>query len=332
MLTWSTDDVPAADRFARWREERGKVASGVTIELNREARTSFHGRLSARPVGSAMLVEMQASAYHVSRTEADIARVPGDSLIISEQVLGGGTLLAGGDEFVVTEGTLSTCYSDLPYVNIPAVQPGFHNRLVRIPLGPYRDLMRGHDHFWLRPLTPAPGMSMLLGSYFHAFVRQAPYLTGAGADHAVQTLAQLALMARGASSPQEEFGRAAIRESMLQKARDLIASCLQRNDLSPVLVAGMLGISPRQLHLLFEPTGVSFSRYVLARRLALASEQLRQQRSLAVAEVAFRCGFDSVATFYRVFRKAYGMSPGDHRQISGEGGATTLAPQLPDLV
>jgi hypothetical protein len=96
MYSWSTDHLPAADRFAHWREERGKVASGVTIELEASQRATFQGRMSARPVGGATLVEMQASAYHVSRTDADIARVPGDSPIVSEQIRGGGALIAGG--------------------------------------------------------------------------------------------------------------------------------------------------------------------------------------------------------------------------------------------
>jgi hypothetical protein len=41
MYSWSTDQLPAADRFAHWREERGKVASGVTIELEASQRANF---------------------------------------------------------------------------------------------------------------------------------------------------------------------------------------------------------------------------------------------------------------------------------------------------
>src|SRR4051812_14944591 len=108
MYFWSTDDLPAAQRFAHWREERGKIATGVTIELDPTHRANFKGRLSVRPVGEAALIEMQASAYHVSRTEADIARVPGDSLILSEQVTGGGALIAGGKEFAVAAGTIAS--------------------------------------------------------------------------------------------------------------------------------------------------------------------------------------------------------------------------------
>jgi AraC-like DNA-binding protein len=35
------------------------------------------------------------------------------------------------------------------------------------------------------------------------------------------------------------------------------------------------------------------------------------QRS--ISDVAFACGFESLATFYRVFRAAQGTTPGDFR-------------------
>lgn len=317
MYSWSTDHLPAADRFAHWREERGKVASGVTIELDPGKRAKFQGRMSALPVGGATLVEMQASAYHVSRTEADIARVPGDALVVSEQMRGGGALIAGGREFIVTPGTIATCRSDLPYVNIPARQPGFECRVIAIPLKSQRALLGSSADLWLRPLDVTPGLPAMLASYFRAFVREAPHLSGVAADHAVTTLAQLVLMVRGSSSGNEEIGRAAIREGQLQRVRDIVATSLDRADLSAPWVAAALGISERQLYRLFEPTGLSFARYVLACRLERACLVLKQYPALSVADVARRCGFDGVSTFYRVFRKAYGLSPADFRYGTG---------------
>src|SRR4051812_36169267 len=169
MYSLSTDDLPPAQRFAYWREERGKVAAGVTIELEPRQRANFQGRMSVRPVGAASLIDMQASAYHVSRTEADIGRVPGDSLIVSEQVVGGGALIAGGKEIVVPPGTICSCHSEVPYVNVPAKQPGFRSLMVSIPLKSYRTLTPSRTDLWLRPLEVAPGVPAMLSSYFKTF-------------------------------------------------------------------------------------------------------------------------------------------------------------------
>ncbi len=102
MLTFSTDELPAKDRFAHWREERGKAVFGVTIELHRSQHAEFKGRFSAQPIGAAMLVEMRGLALQGFRTEADVADARrADALCIYQQIDGGGWFGAGGSEFVV---------------------------------------------------------------------------------------------------------------------------------------------------------------------------------------------------------------------------------------
>jgi AraC-like DNA-binding protein len=313
MLTFSTDGLPTRDRFAHWREERGKAVFGVTIELERDRRDGFSGHFAARPVGGAMLVEMKASSYKVWRTEGDIAQAPSDALCIYQQINGGGWFEAGGREFVVTAGHIATSHSDLPYATAPATEAGFHLRLLKIPFVRCKGLVETAQDLFARPLHVAPGLSALLGDYFNSFVAEARYLAEPGAHAAVQTLAQLALLARGMAVPEGERSSAAIRHGLLRKAQLIVASNFQRQDLTPALVARLLGISVRQLHILFEPTGISFSRTVTAVRLAEARRQLQQDATCPVADVAFACGFESLATFYRVFRRAYGLSPGDMR-------------------
>jgi AraC-like DNA-binding protein len=101
----------------------------------------------------------------------------------------------------------------------------------------------------------------------------------------------------------------------LSKAGQSIGQNLHRSDLAPALVAAELGISVRSLHLLFEPTGESFSRTLSGMRLAEALRLLKAEPARPVADIAFACGFESLATFYRVFRRAYGLSPGDVRAL-----------------
>jgi AraC-like DNA-binding protein len=320
MLTFSTDGLPAKDRFAHWREERGKAVFGVTIELERERRDDFSGRFAALPVGGAVLVEMKAASYKVWRTEDDIAHAPSDALCIYQQIRGGGWFDAGGSEFVVGAGQIATSHSDLPYATAPATDEGFHLRLLKIPYARCKGLVETAQDLFARPLHIGPGLTALLEDYFNSFVVEARSLAEPGAHAAVQTLAQLALLARGMAVPEGERSRAAIRHGVFRKAQAIIAEHFNRPDLTPGLVAGLLGISVRQLHLLFEPTGVSFSRTVTAVRLAEARRMLQRDAKRPVADVAFACGFDSLATFYRVFRGAYGVSPGDIRAQRNDRG------------
>jgi AraC-like DNA-binding protein len=104
------------------------------------------------------------------------------------------------------------------------------------------------------------------------------------------------------------------RTGRLQAARAFIENNLAWSDLSPASTAQALNISVRQLHLLFEPMGTTFSKYVLARRLERAQQALASEPTRRVIEIAFSCGIDSSTVFYRGFRNAFGMSPGDYRR------------------
>jgi AraC-like DNA-binding protein len=256
---------------------------------------------------------MHASSYRVARTEQDIALSPSDSLCIYQQLDGKGWFDAGGAEFVVATGSIATSHSDLPYKTQPATDDGFHLRLVKIPFARCRALIERDQDLFARPLQVEPGLTQLFASYFEAFVQQAPHLQGAGAEAAVQTLAQLAIVVRGMAAPQNEKSREAIRAGLMQRVKRTIEDNLHRHDLSPVVLAGLVGISVRQLHLVFEPTGISYTRYLLSRRLERSRLLLSQFPQRSVADVAYACGFDGLSTYYRNFRAAFGVSPADFR-------------------
>jgi AraC-like DNA-binding protein len=109
------------------------------------------------------------------------------------------------------------------------------------------------------------------------------------------------------------------RTGRLQAARAFIENNLEWGDLTPANTSRALGISVRQLHLLFEPTGTTFSRYVLARRLERARSALVREPARKVIEVAYSCGIESSTVFYRAFRDAFGMNPTDYRRSLSDG-------------
>jgi AraC-like DNA-binding protein len=129
------------------------------------------------------------------------------------------------------------------------------------------------------------------------------------------------------------------RTGRLQAARAFIESNLEWGELTPTNTARALGISVRQLHLLFEPTGTTFSRYVLARRLERVCLALADGPRRKVLDVAFSCGIESSTVFYRAFRDAYGMNPTDYRRSLRErdvgravySGAADLRPEAVPL-
>jgi AraC-like DNA-binding protein len=122
-------------------------------------------------------------------------------------------------------------------------------------------------------------------------------------------LAELVLIERGMIAAGSRRGRRALRVARLSLARRLITRHLPQASLSPAMVADLLGVSVRHMHMLFEGTGESFSQTVAAQRIRLSGRLLREAPARPISEVAHACGFESLATFYRVFHATVGMPP-----------------------
>lgn len=314
MLSFNTDDLRPQERFDYWCEVRARNLFGVTISLNPDERQNFRGRFSAVPAGGAILSTMQASPYWVSRTTADISRASSDSLCIYQQTGGASWFNSkGGGEFVVSANDIAISHTDLPYLTRPATAHGFDLRILKIPLTGREDIVRHARGLAPSLLRDNPRLKTVISASLAAVAADCAKNPESDLDLAVDHLAQLALLAQGRVRHGSPESRAALRFGFLHAARNILARNLHRPNLTPAAVAAELGISPRKLHLLFEPTGMSCARTLTAMRGEEALRLLRNAPTQPVAEIAQASGFDSSATFYRVFRNLYGITPGDAR-------------------
>jgi AraC-like DNA-binding protein len=132
----------------------------------------------------------------------------------------------------------------------------------------------------------------------------------------VQAVTQLALIERGILRLRSRAAQHAIRTGRLSLARRLIARHIADSQLSQNFVANLLGISVRHLHVLFEAAPFSFAQTVTALRIARSRQLLREAPAMMIAEIALASGFDSIATYYRVFRAHQGITPGEFRDAT----------------
>jgi AraC-like DNA-binding protein len=314
MLSFTTDDLRPQDRFDHWCEVRARNLFGVTISLNPHERLNFRGRFSAMSAGGAILSTMQASPYLVSRSAADISRASSDSLCIYQQT-GGASWFDSkdGGEFVVSANEIAISHSDLPYLTRPTTAHGFDLRVLKIPFTGREDVVHGARGLAPSLLRHDPRLKTVISASFAALVANSAKNPEANFDLAVGHLAQLALLARDRVRPGSPESRAALRFGFLQAARSILARDLHRPGLTPAAIAIELGISLRQLHLLFEETAMTCARTLTVMRAREAWRLLKDEPMRPLAEIALASGFDSSATFYRVFRNIYGMTPGDAR-------------------
>ena len=86
-----------------------------------------------------------------------------------------------------------------------------------------------------------------------------------------------------------------------------------RQELSLEALAQAVNLSPSRLHNVFKSeTGMSPARYLKTLRLEQAKELL-EESFLSVKEIRVRVGIGDESHFVRDFRRAYGLSPTQHR-------------------
>lgn len=85
-----------------------------------------------------------------------------------------------------------------------------------------------------------------------------------------------------------------------------------QNDLTLDLLAQNFGYSKSRFsHLFHEYFGSGISEYVNNLRCKAAAEALTRQE-VSMVEIAMGVGFESVRTFYRAFKRCYGMTPSQY--------------------
>jgi AraC-like DNA-binding protein len=96
----------------------------------------------------------------------------------------------------------------------------------------------------------------------------------------------------------------------LAEAKRYFDAHLADPDLSPADVAEAVGVSLRNLHRLFEPTGTSFARYGLRQRLIRCRDAIAGATGTgrSIADVAFGWAF-------AVRHAEYGVKPGDYDTV-----------------
>jgi AraC-like DNA-binding protein len=94
-----------------------------------------------------------------------------------------------------------------------------------------------------------------------------------------------------------------------------------RHRLTLAEVARALSSSPRQLQRAYAHCGKStFSEDLLARRMSVGAQLLIEQRSIPVEHVARLVGYSQGTHFAEAFRRRYGRSPADFRELARQAG------------
>ncbi|MER6619587.1 MULTISPECIES: helix-turn-helix domain-containing protein [unclassified Streptomyces] len=310
-----TGVVPPAERWDLWQD----VATRTHVPtLMRSGRSDdFEATMRVLPLGDLQIAELDLPHLDTVRTPRVIRRFDPEFLQINCHLSGDGMLVQDGTEGVFGAGQLIVADTSLPYdVRINRTSRRSTTVVVsmpraRLPLPP-----RAVRRLLAVPLTVDHGMGGALYRWLADVARRADEFTEADAPALASVTTDLLASVLGRCVDSEDaLPPESRRRALRTRIRDFIDRNLGDPSLSPATVAAAHGISVRHLHQLFAAEGEAPAAWIRHRRLERCRRDLADPRlrGRSVQAIAARWGFTDAATFSRVFRRAYGMTPTDHR-------------------
>ncbi|HVV91200.1 MAG TPA: helix-turn-helix domain-containing protein [Solirubrobacterales bacterium] len=306
---WTTTVLSESDQFPFWREVVWEAF--VPVTLSRADEAGFTGSVGASRVGPLGVAAIASEAQVVERTAADVRRHAGDVFFLNMPLRGGSTVTQDGrvarlgpGDFAVVDGTRPF---ELDF------EGAFEQLSLIIPHELLMPLLAIPETITARTVRTDAGLGAVAGGALR------PLFGGWGGGGTAaerplaDRLASLVALALGAGA-----AASGSRAALTQAALDEIERSLGDPELSPMVVAARVGISTRYLHKLFAARGSSFGRHLLARRLERCRTDLADPglADWTIGEIGWRNGFADPSYLARAFRRAYGISPGEHRRAT----------------
>ena len=317
IRTLSVDNLRENERFSFWREEWCQATVGLTGELYQGGPRNFRAHATSWTGKHVIRLRCQTSPFSVSRGAREISRRSWEDWIWLYQELSEGTFFEhAGNEFVTKRGDLLVMDPAIPFTNQARIAHDYRRWFLP------RSWIEPHLSSGRRPLSlhlaGPEGLDALVRSYLTTLNETIDALDDVQQYAVIDNFCRLLAAACGGSGcSQQEVVHAA----KLQQAKDYISKHLADPGLSPTRAAAAIKVSVRQLHLLFEPTGMSFAQHVQSKRLEECRDALANPigKDRSVTDIAYAWGFNNLASFYRAFRHRFGTSPGHVRESSGGG-------------
>jgi len=273
----------------------------------------FRARFHFRPFGDAYMAELLVSGLQLRRDACEIDRRPCGQVLIA--------LVSQGsceEDFERGDRGLLTESGDLLILDLDEPQIATFDRptfatCAYLPRGRLRPFLASDSN--LRPLLirPCDQLHGLIKACLIASA-EAPNLTAVAADGALAALTSLAMIAHGVHPETSQELHGSFLHARRVRAQRFIEERCADPRLDAERVADHLGISLRSLHFAFEATGASVGSRILSARLRHARDLLVWFPRRSILDIALDCGFDSLASFYRGFSRAYGHPPGEVRK------------------
>ena len=319
----------AEDRLRFWRSSRAATACrkeawidtfafGISrLNVDPAPGVPFAGALEIVPLDGGSASTAAATMRNIRRTSSDVA-VDGDSAAKLMLNTGRGALRCsqkGRDvDFAFGEGLL---FDQAEPSDIFATTEATSRVIcIRVPRNLMRQQLADFEDRFFVPLPAQTAALSLARAYVEALISQ-PRSDDARFDRlAMSHLAELvaaALVPLEGAAAEKSAGERAARFMTIEREID---RSFNDPGFSLTMLSRRLGVTPRHVQRLLAANETSFVDEVIERRLRRARTMLTAPRHahMSIIEISHECGFSTVSHFHRVFRRRFGMTPGEARE------------------
>ncbi len=312
---WSTAQFPAHRQFAAWRDICEAGYYPLHAHSQKDPAEPFRAGFHIHDLGDYTVVDLAADGSELVRRAQDRAPDTTDTCHLLLMLDSGAQIDFGRRPTIEVEANSVLLFD--PNESFRFAPFGtWRHRVIRLP--------RALANSWIAPkhrnegiltVSPRSGVGALLAGAMQASTRPIGTVAPQAADITARMLCELLSFGVAETAQATHAAAGAVRGARLDRARRIIERRLGEADLTPAMVATELRISLRAMHMLFEPTGRSFTQYLVMRRTERAAGELREPSAAGrtIADIAFAAGFADLTTFHRTFRRQMGLTPGDYR-------------------
>ena len=306
---WDTSSVLPDERFDCFTDEICRAFTHLDPELP-DRHSPFFARIQHHESDGVAVTNLSSSSYTSRRTKTGISRSDNHDYFLNFLSAGSLDAQQGGARIRVHPGGLFLLDNARPFDLYLQPDRIFNSCVVRLPrsqsLDRYSDKLLNFEWFSRHRL-------------FHLLKLNLAQLTASNRPDEIHCLGQNVVNLVGLILSDREH------DAGQSKGPDwfLIEAEVDRNVDDPFFtltsLAGHFGVTNRTIQNAFAARSGTFSQHLRDKRLRIAMDLLcAKNRSVSIESISATCGFKDPSTFYRSFKRRYGVSPGDVRR-NGRG-------------
>lgn len=308
-LTFSTDELPAAERFDAWRDVISPV---FDLEaLDPRSPPACAADMAVIHLGELLIsrIRLAGTGQRGVRATQKIRRDSLDHYVVEVYTGGGCIGKAGAREFDLATGGVGILDLAQPLSVQSALSESLAITIPRVLLDSrVPDAARWHG------TVLRNGIGSLLGQYLRSLYRHLPYLSAAEAERVSEATMSMIAACLAPSPDNAARAQGPVDTALLERAKRYIGRSFSSPDLTVERICLALRVSRSHLYRAFEPLG-GVAGYIQACRLSNARAALLDPADARhISALAYDHGFASAAHFSRAFRRHFGLTPSDARE------------------